>query len=81
VWHGTQERYQNFDKLAGRFVSEFGMQAFPNIRTIDDFLPQHSTDRYSQSQTMDFHNKAVGHERRLASSVCALYPQEVLART
>ena len=25
VWHGSQEPWQNWDKLAGRFVSEFGM--------------------------------------------------------
>lgn len=35
VWHGTQEPYQNWDQLAGRFVSEFGMQALPDPRTID----------------------------------------------
>ena len=31
VWHGTQEMYQDFDKMFGRFVSEFGMEAYPNI--------------------------------------------------
>ena len=68
VWHGTQEKYQNFDKLAGRFVSEFGMEAFPNIETIDGFLPKgkDDPDRYPQSSTVDFHNKADGHERRIA---------------
>ncbi|RDW87801.1 hypothetical protein BP5796_03495 [Coleophoma crateriformis] len=68
VWHGTQEKYQNFDKLVGRFVSEFGMEAFPNIKTIDSFLPQgkEDPDRYPQSSTVDFHNKAAGHERRIA---------------
>ncbi|KKF96477.1 Beta-mannosidase B [Ceratocystis platani] len=68
VWHGTQERYQNFDKLAGRFVSEFGMEAFPSTKTIDSFLPRgkDDPDRYAQSSTLDFHNKATGHERRLA---------------
>ena len=25
VWHGSQEPWQNWDILAGRFVSEFGM--------------------------------------------------------
>jgi hypothetical protein len=25
VWHGTQEPWHNWDRLAGRFVSEFGM--------------------------------------------------------
>lgn len=71
VWHGTQERYQDFDKLAGRFVSEFGMEAFPDIRTINSFLPQDSTERYPQSRTIDFHNKADGHERRIALYVKA----------
>ncbi|KAI0178580.1 glycoside hydrolase family 2 protein [Hypoxylon sp. FL1284] len=68
VWHGTQEKYQNFDKLIGRFVSEFGMEAFPSIKTIDGFLPLGKADpeRYAQSSTLDFHNKADGHERRIA---------------
>ncbi|KAH9903830.1 glycoside hydrolase family 2 protein [Xylariomycetidae sp. FL2044] len=68
VWHGSQEKYQNFDRLIGRFVSEFGMEAFPSIRTIDAFLPlgKKDPDRYAQSSTVDFHNKAEGHERRLA---------------
>ena len=68
VWHGTQEKYQNFDKLVGRFVSEFGMEAFPSVKTIDAYLPQgkDDPDRYPQSSTVDFHNKADGHERRIA---------------
>ena len=68
VWHGSQEKYQNFDKLVGRFVSEFGMEAFPNIKTIDAFLPlgKDDPDRFAQSSTIDFHNKADGHERRIA---------------
>lgn len=68
VWHGTQEKWQNFDKLCGRFVSEFGMQAFPSVKTIDAYLPQGKSDpdRYPQSSTVDFHNKAEGHERRIA---------------
>ena len=68
VWHGTQEKWQNFDQLGGRFVSEFGMQAFPSVKTIDAFLPlgRADPDRYPQSSTVDFHNKAEGHERRIA---------------
>ncbi|KAF8474183.1 beta-mannosidase [Kalaharituber pfeilii] len=68
VWHGTQEKYQNFDKLAGRFVSEFGMEAFPDLRTLEGYLPRGAADpdRYAQSSTVDFHNKADGHERRIA---------------
>lgn len=68
VWHGTQEKYQNFDKLSGRFVSEFGMEGFASIKTIESYLPRGSKDpdRYPQSSTVDFHNKADGHERRIA---------------
>ncbi|KAM7222221.1 beta-mannosidase B [Rhypophila decipiens] len=68
VWHGTQEKYQNFDQLVGRFVSEFGMQAFPSVKTIESYLPlgKEDPDRYAQSDTVDFHNKADGHERRIA---------------
>lgn len=68
VWHGSQEKYQNFDKLVGRFVSEFGMEAFPSIKTIDSYLPKgkDDPDRFPQSSTVDFHNKADGHERRIA---------------
>lgn len=47
-------------------MSEFGMEAFPHVKTIDSYLPPGSTERYPQSSTIDFHNKADGHERRLA---------------
>ena len=68
IWHGTQEKYQDFDKLSGRFVSEFGMEAFPDMKTVDSYLEDGKldNDRYPQSSTVDFHNKAAGHERRLA---------------
>ncbi len=68
VWHGTQEKYQDFDKMVGRFVSEFGMEAYPNIKTIDGYLLEGSSDeeRFPQSSTVEFHNKAAGNERRLA---------------
>ncbi|CAG8145479.1 unnamed protein product [Penicillium salamii] len=66
VWHGTQEKYQIFDTLGGRFNSEFGMEAFPHISTIDYFV-ERSEDKFPQSHVIDFHNKADGHERRLAT--------------
>ncbi|KAF4334987.1 beta-mannosidase [Fusarium beomiforme] len=68
VWHGTQEKYQVFDTLGGRFNSEFGMEAFPALSTINHFITN-TGERFPQSQTMDFHNKADGHERRIATYV------------
>jgi beta-mannosidase len=66
VWHGSQEKYQIFDILGGRFNSEFGMEAFPHIQTIESFV-KNPAEMYPQSQTLDFHNKADGHERRIAA--------------
>lgn len=65
VWHGTQEPWHNWDKLAGRFVSEFGMQAYPDIRTVDYWMGGNTAERYPQSRIMNNHNKADGYERRL----------------
>ncbi|OCH90937.1 glycoside hydrolase family 2 protein [Obba rivulosa] len=65
VWHGSQEPWHNWDKLAGRFVSEFGMEAYPNIRTVDYWLGDNTAERYPQSRIMNNHNKADGFERRL----------------
>ncbi|KIV96985.1 hypothetical protein PV10_00795 [Exophiala mesophila] len=66
VWHGTQEKYQIFDSLGGRFNSEFGMEAFPHLATIKSFV-ENEADLYPQSHVLDFHNKADGHERRIAT--------------
>ena len=66
VWHGTQEKYQIFDTLGGRFNSEFGMEAFPHIETIKYFVTD-PKQLYPQSHMIDFHNKADGHERRIAT--------------
>lgn len=64
VWH-QGVAYQDYGKLAGRFVSEFGMQAYPELPTIAAFAP--AAELYPQSRTLDHHNKAVGGPGRLAS--------------
>ena len=66
VWHGTQEKYQLYGQLGGRFNSEFGMEALPHIDTIKSFCNDNS-QLFPQSRLLDFHNKAAGHERRLAT--------------
>ncbi|KFY01717.1 hypothetical protein V490_00791 [Pseudogymnoascus sp. VKM F-3557] len=65
VWHGSQEKYQLWDKLVSRFVSEFGMLGFPSVKTINKFVTD-PKQRYPQSSVLDHHNKADGSERRLA---------------
>jgi len=66
IWHGTQEKYQVFSSLSGRFVSEFGMEAFPCLATIKSFCTN-PDELYPGSKTLDFHNKAAGHERKIAT--------------
>lgn len=65
VWHGQQEKYQNWYKLGGRFVSEFGMEALPNRKTYEACITD-PTEMYPQSYLVDFHNRSDGFERRLA---------------
>lgn len=66
VWHGTQEPWSNWDKLAGRFVSEFGMQGYPSMRTVREwFAPGEEDQCFPQSRISVNHNKADGFERRL----------------
>lgn len=65
VWHGTQEKYQDWYKLGGRFVSEFGMESLPSLKTYKACITD-ADQLYPQSQLVDHHNKADGFERRLA---------------
>lgn len=66
VWHGTQEPWSHWDKLAGRFVSEFGMQGYPSMRTVEAWFSDKEQDqKFPQSRISVNHNKAAGFERRL----------------
>ncbi|KAH8696013.1 glycoside hydrolase superfamily [Talaromyces proteolyticus] len=68
VWHGTQEKYQKFPDIGGRFNSEFGLACHPNLQTIKHFVTE-TSEMFPQSRTLDFHNKADGHERRIATYI------------
>ena len=57
VWHGNKPP-QFYETMKSRFVSEFGFQAFPDMRTIDEFtLPD---DRGVRTPVMDAHQKNNG---------------------
>jgi beta-mannosidase len=68
VWHGDMKPYQQLPTMGGRFVSEFGMEAYPHLETLKKYITREE-DRYPGSMAMDFRNKAIGHERRLVSYV------------
>ncbi|KAL7623756.1 hypothetical protein AAE478_005309 [Parahypoxylon ruwenzoriense] len=68
IWHGEMKRYQETYLLSGRFISEFGMEAYPHLETIRSMItdPQ---QQHPGSVMMDFRNKAIDHERRMITYV------------
>jgi beta-mannosidase len=68
VWHGEMKPYQKLPEMGGRFVSEFGMEAYPHLETMEKCITKEE-DRRPGCMTVDFRNKAIGHERRLISYV------------
>lgn len=54
VWMADQPRYpyQDYEKLTGRFVSEFGMKSSPAVRSVRQLISDPS-ERHSQSRTFD----------------------------
>ncbi|KAI9357009.1 glycoside hydrolase family 2 protein [Zopfochytrium polystomum] len=68
VWHGTQEAYQNYKNLSGRFVSEFGMQGYPVLKTVKSFFGSNGeAEIHPTCLVVDHHNKATGFLRRIGS--------------
>lgn len=63
VWHGPMYPFQDYKTRGGRFVSEFGFESPPNIRTIKHMLPDPKT---RQAQSLEFlaHDKGPDAERR-----------------
>ncbi|RYP09821.1 hypothetical protein DL764_001075 [Monosporascus ibericus] len=68
IWHGAMNRYQECSELGGRFVSEFGMEAYPHLETIRNAITS-PRQQHPGSMAMDFRNKAIDHERRMATYV------------
>lgn len=65
VWHGAMSDYQDYPRLEGRFVSEFGMASAPRRALLDRYIS--ASERSPRSETMDWHNKAEGGPRRIAT--------------
>ncbi|KAI1095304.1 glycoside hydrolase family 2 protein [Rostrohypoxylon terebratum] len=67
VWMADQPRYpyQDYEKLTGRFVSEFGMKSFPCLRTINELI-DNLAERHPQSGTMDMWHMAPEDQRTIS---------------
>lgn len=68
IWHGTMNRYQQAPGMSGRFVSEFGLEGYPHLQTIKSAVTD-PKQQYPGSLVMDYHNRAIDHERRLMTYV------------
>ena len=66
-------KYQTAAQLCGRFVSEFGMEAYPHLETTKRMI-QPGEQQHPGSAMMDFRNKAGDHERRLLAYVAENLP-------
>jgi len=57
VWHGLQP-FTDYRKIFPRYMSEFGLQSYPGLKTVESFtLPE---DRNIFSSVMESHQKNVG---------------------
>lgn len=67
VWMADQPRYpyQDYEKLTGRFVSEFGMKSFPCARTVRALVSD-PAQRHPQSTTMDAWHMAPEDQRTIS---------------
>lgn len=76
VWHGG-EPFEAFQKHCFRFLSEFGFQSFPGMRTIESFtLPE---DRNIFSYVMERHQKNTRANGKIVTylSDYYLYPKDL----
>ena len=55
VWHGG-EGFEGFEKNIGRFMSEYGMQSFPDLKTVETFA--NKVDWDIESDVIKAHQKA-----------------------
>jgi len=72
IWFDLLADHHDFPQIGGRFVSEFGVQAYPHRLTLASFASPE--DLKPHSQTIEYHDKAPGAPQRLAAYLAANVP-------
>ena len=72
VWHGG-DPFSAFKENTGRFMSEYGMQSFPNFETIKMFCPEDEFEKNSKSITA--HQKASLGNKNLEKYLEMYFPE------
>ena len=62
VWHGGAS-FKSYRKFDSRFMSEFGFESFPSIKTIESFCPEDQL--YLDSPIMNNHQKNEGGNKKI----------------
>ncbi|KAI7973455.1 hypothetical protein EIK77_000076 [Talaromyces pinophilus] len=68
VWHLTKYPYQDYPRLGGRFVTEFGLQSAPSRKAVQQFFPEGATlenRNYTEDEYMVWHNKGRGGQENI----------------
>lgn len=75
VWHG-EKPFTEFRKFYFRYLSEFGFQSFPSLKTIETFTEE--KDRNIFSRVMEMHQRNCGANGKILSylSQTYLYPKD-----
>ncbi|MBH09077.1 MAG: beta-galactosidase [Candidatus Marinimicrobia bacterium] len=71
VWHGGDE-IERFDENIGRFMSEYGMQSFPEPKTIATFAKKKDWD--IKSEVIKSHQKASLGNKNITKYIDMYYP-------
>ncbi|KAH6907492.1 beta-mannosidase [Coprinopsis sp. MPI-PUGE-AT-0042] len=67
IWGGKELPYQEYGRMGGRFVSEFGIPSFPSLKTVEHWMKGLPREEwYAQSKAMAQHVRAGAYERRFA---------------
>ena len=70
VWHG-EKPFTDYRKYKYRYLSEFGFQSFPNIKTVESFtLPE---DRNVFSYVMEMHQRNASANGKILKYISATY--------
>ena len=72
VWHGGDD-FEEFKNNTGRFMSEYGMQSFPDLKTIEAFANRKDWDQ--GSEVIRSHQKASLGNKNVIMYIKKYYPE------
>ena len=75
VWHG-EKPFTDYRKYRFRYLSEFGFQAFPCLRTVESFTTPEDRNIFSRVMEMHQRNKAANGKILQYISQTYLYPKD-----